>query len=114
MVPQTLVNLDYPRRFSSNPRSLHIQHFQQCVIVLVQQDGSTSGLLELHRTANVVNVRVCDDDLFKLELVIVEDGKDSLDLIARIDDQRFACALVANDRAVTAENADGEDLVDHY
>ena len=111
MVCQTLIDLDCSRRFRSNPRSLHIQHVQQSVIVLIKQDWSAGSLLQLHRATNVIDVRMSDDDLFELEWVMIEDGEDSLDLITRIDGKCFACSLVADDRAVTAEKADGEDLV---
>ena len=35
----------------------------------------------------MVDVRVRDDDLFQLELLLVQDGEDSLNLVAGIDDQ---------------------------
>src|SRR5689334_5223747 len=54
---------------------------------------------------------MCDDDLCKLQLVLIQDCKDSLDFVTRIDDESFACALVADDGAVTAEEADGKNLV---
>jgi len=90
VISEALIDLNSSRRFRSDPSRLHVQHFQECVIVLVQQDGSASRLLEFHRAANVVDVRVRNDDLFELELVLIEDGDDSLDLIAGIDHQSFA------------------------
>jgi hypothetical protein len=59
----------------------------------------------------VIDVRVSDDDLFELELVPIQDSKDSLNLVAGIDHKRFACVLVANNGAITAEKSDGKDLV---
>lgn len=112
MIPDTLIDFDSAGRFRSNPGCLHIQHLQQRVIVLVEQNRGARGLLQLHCPADVVDVRMSDDDLLELELVLIEDGEDPLNLVAGIDHKRFACALVTDHRAVTAEKANGENLVD--
>jgi hypothetical protein len=45
--------------------------------------------------------------------VFVDDREDVFDIVARIDYQRFARALISNDRAVALERADGNEFVDH-
>jgi len=112
VISETLIDLDCSRRRRPNPGRLHVEHLQERVIVLVEQDRSARGLLQLHCPTDVIDVRMGDDDLLEFELVLAEDREDSIDFVAGIDDKCLACALVANDGAVTAEKADGEDLVD--
>jgi hypothetical protein len=45
--------------------------------------------------------------------MLADQGEDVIDIIARIDDHGFVSFLVADDRAVALQRADGEDLVDH-
>ncbi len=97
----------------ADPRSLHIEHFQQRVIILVEQDGSAGGSTEFHSSADVVDVGVGDDDLFDLETMLAHHGEDVIDLIAWVNDHSFVSGLVSDDRAVALQRADGEDFVDH-
>ena len=61
-----LIDLDLARIFHSDPRGLHIQHLQQGIVVLVEQDGRAGGGPQLHRSAHVIDVSVSDDDLLHL------------------------------------------------
>ena len=62
----TVVNFDVARRSHTDPGSLRIQHFQQSIVVLVEQDGSPGNRTQLHCAAYVIDVSVCDDDLLDL------------------------------------------------
>jgi hypothetical protein len=61
----------------------------------------------------VVDVGMSDDDLLDGESVLAHSLKDILDVVTGIDDDSLVRMLVTNDGAVTAEDADGKDLVDH-
>jgi len=61
----------------------------------------------------VVDMRVGDNDLLHLQVVLADKGKDIFDFIARIDHYGFARSLVSDDRAVALQRADRENFVDH-
>jgi len=107
------INFDFAGRGHSAPERLDVEHFEQGVVVLVEQDGRAGGGAEFHGSADVVNVGVGDDDLFDLEIVLADEGEDVVDVVARINDHGFAGGLVADDGAVAVQRADGEDFVDH-
>jgi hypothetical protein len=58
-------------------------------------------------------VRVGDDDLLYPEIVFGNQRENFLDVISRVDHQRFACRLVSQDRAVALQGADGKNFMDH-
>src|SRR5262249_20542990 len=72
-----------------------------------------SGGSQLHRAAHMVNVRVRDHNLIDMQIVFANDGEDVFNVIAGIDDHPFPRVLIANDRAVALQRADGKDFVDH-
>lgn len=61
----------------------------------------------------MVDVRVRDDDMLHLQVVFADDGEYVVDVVAGVDDHRFTRSLVANNRAVALQRADGKNLVDH-
>ena len=97
----------------ADPRGLHVEHLQQSVIVLIEQDGRAGSGAQLHRSADVVDVGVRDDDLFDLQIMFADEREHVVDVVAGIDDHRFARGFVADDRAVALQRAYGEDFVDH-
>ena len=108
------VDFDFARGAHADPRSLHVQHFQKSIIVLVEQNGSAGGGAEFHGSANVVDVGVGDDDLFDLEIVLADESENVVDVVAGIDHHGLVGSLVADDGAVALEGADGKDFVDHW
>jgi hypothetical protein len=42
---------------------LQVKHFEQSVIILIQQNRCASGSTQFHRTAHVIDVRVRNHDL---------------------------------------------------
>src|SRR5262249_1480301 len=113
LILNALVNLDWTGRPHSDPGSLNIDHLQQRVIVLVQQDRSAGCGAQLHRSAYVVDVGVRDDDLLDGKFVPAYCLQDMLDVVTGIDDDALVDLLVTNYGAVTPEDADRKDLMDH-
>ena len=70
-------------------------------------------MLQLGRSAHVINVRVGDDDLLHRQPVSLHHGHDVFDVVAGIDDHGFFCLFIADHRAIALQRADREDLVDH-
>jgi hypothetical protein len=54
-----------------------------------------------------------DDDLLDLQVMLAEEREDVVNVIAGVDDHRFARSLVANNRAVALQRPDGKDFVNH-
>jgi hypothetical protein len=109
----TLVDLDCSWRCHADPGGLHVEHFEQRVIVLVEQDGRSGGGAQLHRASHVIDVGVGDDDLLDLQVVLAEEREDVLNVVAGVDDHGFASRFVADDRAVALQRPTGKDFVDH-
>src|SRR5260370_2352241 len=107
------MNGSFPRGSHGEPRSLYVEHFQQRIVILIEQDWGASLRAQFHRSAYVVDVGVGDDYLFYYQVVLADDGENILNIVARIDDHGFARGLIADDGAVTLQRANGKDLVDH-
>src|SRR5689334_4129305 len=56
---------------------------------------------------------VRDDNLLNLKTVLLDQRQDVVDLVARIDDDRFAGRFVTDDRAIALQWAYRQDLVNH-
>jgi hypothetical protein len=109
----TLVDLNCTRRGHAHPSGLRIEHLEQGVVVLVKQDGRAGGGAKLHRAPYVVDVGMGDDDLLDLQVMLADKRENVFNVIAGVDDHRFARGFVADDRAVALQRPDGEDFVDH-
>ena len=72
------------------PRRLHIQHLQQRIVVLVEQDGRAGDRAQLHGPAHVIDVRVSDHDLLDLQIVFADDRQHIVNVVAGIDDHGLA------------------------
>src|SRR6202158_3487738 len=112
-IHDTCLDCDFARRGDADPRCLYVEHFQQRVVILIEQDWSARLRAQFHGSAYVVDVGVGDDDLLYYEVVLADDGENILNIVARIDDHGFVRGLIADDGAVTLQWADGQDLVDH-
>ena len=108
-----LINLDFARRGHSDPCGLDVEHLEQIVIVLVEQDGRAGRGAQFHGSAHVVDVRMSDDDLLYLQVVLAHQSENALDFIAGVDHHGFVRGLVSDDGAVALQRADGKDFVDH-
>ena len=79
----------------------------------MQPDGRARSRLEFLRPANVVDVCVRHHDAGDSELVALEHREDVIGLVARVDDQRLAGLLVAQNRAVACQQPHRQDLMNH-
>lgn len=107
------IDFHFAGRGNADPRGLHVEHFEQGVVVLVQKNRSARGGAELHGSADMVDVSVGDHDLLDLQIVLLDQSLDVFDVIAGVDDHGFAGGVVADDGTIALERADGEDFVDH-
>ena len=107
------VDFDFAGGGDADPLGLNVEHFEQGMVILVEQNGSPGRGAELHGSADVVDVSVSDDDLLDLKLVLLDESLDVFDVIAGVDDHGFAGGFIADNGAIAAERAYGEDFVDH-
>src|SRR5579872_608 len=108
-----LVDIDFAGASYADPRGLDVEHLEQFVIVLVEQDGSAGRRPQLHGSANMVDMRVGNDNLLYLQVVFAHYCENVLYFSAGIDDHGFVRGLVANHRAVALQRANGKDFVNH-
>jgi hypothetical protein len=92
---------------------LHVHHVLQLVVVFVHVDRRAGGRVQLVRAADVVDVRVRDHDGFHVQAVARQDALDLRQVVARIDHQRVARLLVAENGAVALQHAHRQDLMHH-
>src|ERR1039458_3905525 len=60
------------RRLDPHPPRLHLHHLLQFGVVGIHVDGRAGGLLQLLRTANMVDVRMRDDDPFHRQTMALQ------------------------------------------
>ncbi len=109
----TLIDFNRAGRCHAHPGSLRVQHFEQGIIVLVEQNGRSGGSAQLHGSAHVIDVGMRDHDLLDLQVMLADDRQQAFDIVTGVDDHGFARGFVADDGAVALERPDGEDFVDH-
>src|SRR6478672_7730519 len=110
---EAVVDLNLPGCWHTDPRRLHIKHLEEGVVILVQENGRSRGGSQLHGSADVIDVRVGDDDLLNLKLVLPYQPEHLLDVVPRIDHDCFVTSLVSDYRTVALQRTDGNDLMNH-
>jgi hypothetical protein len=75
-------------------------------------DGRSGDASQARRAPDVIDMGMGYGDDFDGQRVALENFQNSIDFFARVDDDGFAGRFVADDRAVAAEHADGDDFVD--
>src|ERR1700691_4629372 len=108
-----LVDLDFAGHGDADPGGLHIEHLEQGIVVLVEQDWGAGGCAQFHRASHVIDVGVGDDDLLDLQVMLAKEREDVLNVIAGVNDHGLARSFVADDRTVALQLPDGKDFVDH-
>src|SRR5262249_4744831 len=108
-----VVDLDSARGRTADPCGLHIQHLQQSKIILIEQNWSSGCGFELHGATHVVYVRVSYNNVFQREPRLTKNIQDFIYLVSGIDDHGLVRLLVADDGAVTLQQADGKNFVEH-
>jgi hypothetical protein len=81
----------------SHPGCLNVEQFQQGMVVLVHQDRSASGGLELHGSAYMVNVGVGYHDLRQLQVLLDQDGENLVNLVTGINNHGLMGLFIADD-----------------
>jgi hypothetical protein len=103
-----LVERDFFGRLHVQPGGLRVEHGEEREVLLMEEDGRSGDAFELRGAADVVDMRVGDDDLFERELMASEAHENTGDLVAGVDDDGLFTFQVREQGAVAAERADGE------
>ena len=80
---------------------------------VMQQPGAAAALAQRPECADVIEVRVRVNEVARSQAVRVQAPRDRVDVVAAVDDDRFAARGIAEDRAVTRQHPDRERLDDH-
>src|ERR1700736_3292342 len=96
----TLVDFDLAGSGHADPGSLHVQHFEQSKVILVEQNRGAGGGAQLHRSAHVIDVSVSDDDLLDFEIMLSADSENVVDVVAGIDHHGFARDFISDNGTV--------------
>src|SRR5947209_16478690 len=83
IVANAVVNLDRTWRSYANPPCLHVEHFQQGIVILVKQDGGAGSRSQLHGAAHMIDVGMGNHDLLYLQLVFSDKRQHVLNVIDR-------------------------------
>ena len=108
-----LINIHFARRRYANPCGLHVEHLQQLVIILIEQDWCAGCSPQFHGPTHMVDVSMSNDDLLYLQVMLADKRENALDLIAGIDHHGLVRGLVSNDGTVALQRANRKDFVDH-
>ena len=82
-------------------------------VVPVQIDRHVVGVFRRADAGDVIDVRVGQQDRLHLDVEVADSAHQLVDLVAGIDDHRFARPLAADDEAVLVEGRDGPNLEKH-
>jgi hypothetical protein len=93
--------------------SLHREGVVKEEVALVQIHWSAGSFLELFESPDVINMPVRRDDVPGSQFVMGEAGDNPRNIIARIDNDRLASLVGANDRTVTLEQTNRKCLDNH-
>ena len=66
----------------SKPGSLHIEHVIKWRVVLIHVNGSAGGLFEPLGAADMIDVRMRDDNQFHAQIVLREDEENPIDFVS--------------------------------
>jgi hypothetical protein len=110
---QKLMDLDEFRRWKAKVGGLRFHPAVEREIITMHHDGGAGVLIEFGEATDVVNMRVRADYGFDGKFVAAEKTEDAFDFVARIDDDAFQCAWIADDGAIALKHADGDLEIDH-
>jgi hypothetical protein len=94
---------------TAQPRGLLLHHLQQRQVVLVEEDRRAGEAFELERAADVVDVRVRQQDLLELETQLGQALVNAANLVSGIDDDGFMGVFIAQNRAIAGNGPTGKD-----
>ncbi len=81
-------------------------------VIAVHQHRCARVLVKLAQPADVIDMSVRADDGFDRQFVPAKEVQDTRDLVAGIDDQRFARDWIADDGTVALQHPHGDGDVD--
>jgi hypothetical protein len=110
--PQHLVHFGEVRRRQPDERRLHIHCVIQRKILAVHHHRGTRVLVQLAKTADMINVRVRAHDRFYGEFVASQEIEHAADFIAGINHQGLARDGIADDGTIAVEHSHGDGDVD--
>src|SRR5246127_1193912 len=111
---QQVVDLDEFRSLHAKKSSLGFHAAVERQVVAVHHHRSACVLVKLGEAADMANVGVSADDGLNVEFVPAEKIEDALDLITRVDDNRFAGDRIADDGTVALKHAHRQLDIDHF
>lgn len=82
---------------NAEPLSLNVEVAVQLEIALVNQDRCSGRVMKASEAAHVVDVGVRAEDRADVELVLLDDGQDAINFVARVNDDGLAGMRVAQD-----------------
>ena len=100
-------------RLHTQPRGLQVEMTGKRGIFLMHGNRRSRERAELMRAADVIDVCVRDHDQLQVEPMAIENIDDFADIVARIDNDRFMCGFVADDRTIAAQHAHRQYFMNH-
>ena len=85
----------------------------QRLVVAMEIDGRVERVLRGVDAADVIEMRVGEQDVLDHDVAVADSREDLVDLVAGIDDDRLPGALAADDEPVLVERRDRSDFEDH-
>jgi hypothetical protein len=102
------------RCLHAEPSGLYIKAVAERLVVLVHVNRRSGAGSQLRGSADVIDVRMGDHDHFHRESMTFDDVDDFGDVVAWINNNRFARRLITEDGAVAGKRPDGQYFVDHW
>ena len=99
------------RRFHAQPRGLRAQVIRQKRVGLIHINRCARERPQLFRAANMIDMRVRDDDHLHGEPMTLQYRGNFFDVVAGIDHDGFERRGVAQDRTIAAEQAHRQNFV---
>jgi hypothetical protein len=109
-----LVHIHTLRSFPSEPNRLLFQHAVQIQVTGVNEDGSTGRVMHTAQSDDVIDMRVRDHDGLHFQPIPLDYLQNSFCIVARVDDDCFACAWISQDVAIALQHANGQDFMDEF
>jgi len=69
----------------TEPGGLYVHHLYERKVVLVIENGGFGETFEVLGASDVVDVGVCDDDVFYGKSMTLQNGLNGRDVVARVD-----------------------------
>lgn len=88
-IVEVRVHYDLARRFNADPCRHGVDKTQLHAVFGVHEDWRAAGAFKFHGATHMVDVTVRDEDLLQHQRVALQRREHAIDIVARIDDDRF-------------------------